>query len=396
VPIVEKLNSIHNSIDQTNLLKQIIPDLPHQHHFKIHAAYHNGKVIPSWGFSNRVNEDYHIVLVVSGKGTYTLEGKEESLHQGKIIFVSDKFCHSAQQNQNTGLEIIPLRFGLYSNTNRKPLREFTRPFCISSTPVDFQKYIHLFENIHKYFSFGEIRIYRGMCNALLYQILTEFYQDLIAQGRLLIDKRLEMIRIYIEEHPLDRLNMVELSKRANLSKRYLSQVFKQQYGKTPKAFMIQIRINQARFLLQESTKNIQEIANILGYADQYAFSKQFKKMTGISPKFERIQESGKNNVLDDYQSKLKTEITDKDLIVFVHINVTESLVSHVCEELNQIMEVIEVYIVKSGDRIFVKILSKNINHFNDIFTSKILSIPHVESSSTFIVSEIFKEGSSIS
>ena len=143
---MEKLNSIHNSIDQTNLLKQIIPDLPHQHHFKIHAAYHNGKVIPSWGFSNRVNEDYHIVLVVAGKGTYTLEGKEESLHRGKIIFVSDKFCHSAQQNQNTGLEIIPLRFGLYSNTNRKPLREFTRPFCISSTPVDFQKYIH--QKIH--------------------------------------------------------------------------------------------------------------------------------------------------------------------------------------------------------------------------------------------------------
>ena len=59
------------------------------------------------------------------------------------------------------------------------------------------------------------------------------------------------------------------------------------------------------------------------------------------------------------------------------------------------MEVIEVYIVKSGDRIFVKILSKNTNHFNDIFTSKILSIPYVESSSTHIVSEIFKEGSSI-
>ena len=66
-PIVEKLNPKNNSIEETNLLKQIISDLPHQHHFKIHAAYHIGKVIPSWGFSNRINEDYHIVLVVSGK-----------------------------------------------------------------------------------------------------------------------------------------------------------------------------------------------------------------------------------------------------------------------------------------------------------------------------------------
>ena len=127
-PIVEKLNPKNNSIEETNLLKQIISDLPHQHHFKIHAAYHIGKVIPSWGFSNRINEDYHIVLVVSGKGTYTLEGKEETLHRGKLIFVSDQFCHTAQQIQNTCLEIIPLRFGLYSNTSGKPLKEFTRPF----------------------------------------------------------------------------------------------------------------------------------------------------------------------------------------------------------------------------------------------------------------------------
>ena len=394
-PIVEKLNPKNNSIEETNLLKQIISDLPHQHHFKIHAAYHIGKVIPSWGFSNRINEDYHIVLVVSGKGTYTLEGEEETLHRGKLIFVSDQFCHTAQQIQNTCLEIIPLRFGLYSNTSGKPLKEFTRPFFLASTPSDFQKYFHLFEDIHKYFSFGEIPIYRGMCNALLYQILTEFYQDLITQNRLLIDKRLEMIRLYIEEHPLDRLNLVELSKRANLSKRYLSEIFKQQYGQTPKEYMIQIRINQARFLLQESTKNIQEIAYMLGYADQYAFSKQFKKMTGISPKFERIRESGKKSVLDDYQSKLSSELSDHGLIVFVHLNVTESLVSLVCEKLDQIMEVLEVYIVKSGDCILVKILSNNIQHFNDIYTFKILSIPHVESSHTLIVSEIFNNGFSI-
>ena len=134
---------------------------------------------------------------------------------------------------------------------------------------------------------------------------------------------------------------------------------------------------------------------MLGYADQYAFSKQFKKMTGISPKFERIRESGKKSVLDDYQSKLNSELSDHGLIVFVHLNVTESLVSLVCEKLDQIMEVLEVYIVKSGDCILVKILSNNIQHFNDIFTFKILSIPHVESSRTLIVSEIFKEGFSI-
>ncbi len=75
----------------------------------------------------------------------------------------------------------------------------------------------------------------------------------------------------------------ELANRVNMSSRYLRYCFKRKYGISPKQYQLKIRMNHAKFLLETSDLPIIKIAPLLGYSDQFVFSRQFKSLYGFSP-----------------------------------------------------------------------------------------------------------------
>jgi YesN/AraC family two-component response regulator len=50
-----------------------------------------------------------------------------------------------------------------------------------------------------------------------------------------------------------------------------------------KTFLARARVERACQLLAESTMNVSQIAETMGYSDIYFFSKQFKQFVGESP-----------------------------------------------------------------------------------------------------------------
>ncbi len=68
-----------------------------------------------------------------------------------------------------------------------------------------------------------------------------------------------------------------------LSPNYLSARFHEETGKTISDFILEKRIKMACKLLKTTKQSIQEVAASVGIGDASYFSKQFKKITGISP-----------------------------------------------------------------------------------------------------------------
>lgn len=88
---------------------------------------------------------------------------------------------------------------------------------------------------------------------------------------------------YIKYHYFEKIKLEELASYIGLSKDYMGKVFKAQTGSTIISYLNAYRIQKAKQLLRHTELSIQEIALIIGFNDQYYFSKQMKKSTGYSP-----------------------------------------------------------------------------------------------------------------
>lgn len=69
----------------------------------------------------------------------------------------------------------------------------------------------------------------------------------------------------------------------NLSKSRFSVLYKSFFGIAPKDELIHERVKKAQYLLSTHTLTVSEVAYRVGYENIYHFSRQFKKITGISP-----------------------------------------------------------------------------------------------------------------
>ncbi|MDO4189930.1 MAG: AraC family transcriptional regulator, partial [Lachnospiraceae bacterium] len=96
-------------------------------------------------------------------------------------------------------------------------------------------------------------------------------------------KDIKLIREYIEENYDKDIKLDDLAKSYNISKYYLSHIFKEQYGTSITNYIINTRITKAKHLLRFSDLTTTEIANQVGYEDANYFIRMFKKVENITP-----------------------------------------------------------------------------------------------------------------
>lgn len=88
---------------------------------------------------------------------------------------------------------------------------------------------------------------------------------------------------YIRKNYHQDISIEELAKLAFLSISALERRFKKHLSKTPKRFINEIRLENARRLLIETQQPIMEIAYQCGFSEHSYFSKQFKAFFGVLP-----------------------------------------------------------------------------------------------------------------
>ena len=89
---------------------------------------------------------------------------------------------------------------------------------------------------------------------------------------------------YIENHLADEdLSNKKLADRIGFSEVYFRKLFFANYGSSPKQYILQLRIRNAKLLLSEGGKTVTEIASQCGFSSVYHFSRCFKTHTGLSP-----------------------------------------------------------------------------------------------------------------
>ncbi len=76
----------------------------------------------------------------------------------------------------------------------------------------------------------------------------------------------------------------DIARRAYLSEEQLNRVSRKLYGKTPREYLIALRMNKASDLLKTKEWSVKMIAARLGYRDANNFTHRFTKYFGVSPR----------------------------------------------------------------------------------------------------------------
>ena len=79
------------------------------------------------------------------------------------------------------------------------------------------------------------------------------------------------------------LSNVDLAKTARVSEVDFRRIFKDSCGTTPKQYILNLRIEQAKRLLDEGMSSVKAIAEDCGFSSIYHFSRIFKSTVGLSP-----------------------------------------------------------------------------------------------------------------
>ncbi len=86
------------------------------------------------------------------------------------------------------------------------------------------------------------------------------------------------------------VNLEELASIAQMSRRSFLRVFQSATGTSPLAWQIDQRISRACALLRHTDKRVTEIAFEMGFNDSNYFTRQFRKVTGFSPRDYRMRQ----------------------------------------------------------------------------------------------------------
>ncbi|MBR2567083.1 MAG: helix-turn-helix domain-containing protein [Paenibacillus sp.] len=98
-----------------------------------------------------------------------------------------------------------------------------------------------------------------------------------------VDPTLERSIMYMRRFMNESISMDHLAKIAGLTPSSYSRSFKKAKGMSPTEYLNRMRIEEAKKLLAEGNCVLKEVAETVGYGNEYYFSRKFKQVLGIAP-----------------------------------------------------------------------------------------------------------------
>lgn len=103
---------------------------------------------------------------------------------------------------------------------------------------------------------------------------------------------------YMQENYMESLTVKQLAELAGVMLWQYTPIFQKLTGKKPLDYLTDLRIHHSKRYLLESSEPLREIARLVGFSDEYYFSRRFRQKTGITPGQYAHQQSPKLTVRD--------------------------------------------------------------------------------------------------
>ena len=255
-------------------------------------------------FPEHTHDYVEVVYMCTGKTTHIVNGTKITLGRGELLFMNQRatheVCKAGEGDVAVNFIVLPEFFNsvlLSIGEEETPLRAFLVDcLCGQSTGAG---YLH--------FQVADIVPIQNLIENLLFALMQEtqnkrkvsqmtmalLFQQLMGHTETLATPNQEeatMVRVlaYVESNYAHG-SLTDLAQQLHYDLYSLSREIKRKTGKTYTQLVQQRRLAQAAFLLKNTDRNIDDIANAVGYENMGYFHRIFRETYGLSPRNYRLQ-----------------------------------------------------------------------------------------------------------
>lgn len=222
-------------------------------------------------FGPAVREYYLIHFCLSGRGVLRDKYGERDIEGGELFIIrpGEVTVYSAD-------EVDPWHYIWIAFTGKK-----AEKFNTGRSVYPFSGEIT--KRLRALIDLGETSAERYI--SVLFDLMCEVISgdDAVAD-----EDKLHKVRKYIKYNYMHPLRVEALAHTAGFERSYLYRIFKARYGVSVKDYITKTRMENAKKLLADGY-TVCESARLVGYEDEFNFSKAFKKYYGTSPSLIKVQ-----------------------------------------------------------------------------------------------------------
>ncbi len=239
-------------------------------------------ILPTWRPRGRL--DYQLLYIAAGKAHFHFGDKEQVVTAGHMVLYRPKEPQKYEYYGEDQTEVYWVHFtgGNVKNILRSyGLTDDKRVFYCGSG-LDYQ---NLFRTMINELQMCKAN-YAEMLEMYLRQIfimLQRYFLNSLKTDNAHVVEEINKATLYFNEHYSEDISIDDYAQNNHVSVSWFIRNFKQCTGSTPMQYILSKRIYNAEILLHDSTYNVTEIAEIVGYDNPLYFSRIFKKVKGISP-----------------------------------------------------------------------------------------------------------------
>lgn len=241
--------------------------------------------------SSRSNlSSFLFFTVVDGTGKLIYSGKEYSLSPSSMVFIDcqNPYSHTTDPANLWTLRWVHFYGPTMGSIYNKYCERGGRPVF---TPEDSAPFFAVWEEL--FLTAGSTDYMRDMkinssLSELLVLIMAESWHP---EDAATTRKKASVadVKDYLDREYCSKITLDSLAEKFYINKYYLTKVFKEQYGQSITAYLLQIRITKAKQLLRFSEKSVEEIGLEVGLGAPHYFSQTFRSVEGVPPSTYRKQ-----------------------------------------------------------------------------------------------------------
>ncbi|NGZ74345.1 AraC family transcriptional regulator [Saccharibacillus alkalitolerans] len=240
------------------------------------------------GMPHRHASSYIWIAAVEGEGTISDESGEAVLRSGGLRLVAPKRTFGIEAGGERGFGAFLISFDIFREEQDEPgrLRAVSEETAMSGGEADE---IYLPGGRLEALCESIWRRWKNSASAERLKARAEFLELVgewaaVSASPVYDSHRLmQRTKSFIDEHYREPLKIDRLAGMAGLSRSYYADQFKKRYGKSVVEYMTDLRIRRAKRLMANSGLKLREVAQQVGYGDEFYFSRRFKQETGVAP-----------------------------------------------------------------------------------------------------------------